>query len=191
MLHVDGTRVHHELSRKYYWPNMVKQIKAICKACQACQAAKVRRQQLSAAFEQADKEELPLPRQAYGIDFYGHTHGEILVALDLCTREVSLWFLPDRKMEGVAKALLSGIIFQKGVPLIFVNDEAQEFVGGVVHSMNRYLGIKQITTGGHNPRSNANVERFMQHLTSCLTKCDDTQYRNVKDYLPAIAFAHT
>ena len=61
-------------------------------------------------------------------------------------------------MEGVAKAL---IIFQKGVPLIFVNDEAQEFVGGVVHRMNRYLGIKQITTGWHNPRSNANVERFM------------------------------
>ena len=24
MLHVDGTRVHHELSRKFYWPNMVK-----------------------------------------------------------------------------------------------------------------------------------------------------------------------
>ncbi len=43
MLHVDGTRVHHELSRKFYWPNMVKQIKAICKACQQCQAAKVRR----------------------------------------------------------------------------------------------------------------------------------------------------
>ena len=75
-----------------------------------------------------------------------NTHGEILVAIDLCTREVSLWFLPDRKMEGVAKALLSGIIFQRRVSLIFVNDEAQEFVGGVVHSMNRYLGIKQITT---------------------------------------------
>ena len=56
--------------------------------------------------------------------------------------------------------------------------------------MNQYLGIKQITTGGHNPRSNALVERFMQHLTGCLTKCDDTQYNNKKDYLPAIAFAH-
>jgi hypothetical protein len=93
-------------------------------------------------------------------------------------------------MEGVAKALLSGLIFQKGVPLIFVNDEAKEFVDGTVQSMNRYLGIKQITTGGHNPRSNANVERFMQHLTSCLTKCDDTQYRNLKVYIQAIAFAH-
>jgi hypothetical protein len=41
----------------------------ICKVGQQCQAAKVRRQQLSAASEQADKEDLPLPRQAYGIDF--------------------------------------------------------------------------------------------------------------------------
>ena len=116
---------------------------------------------LPSSNRQTNKEDLPLPRQAYGIDFYGRTHGDILVALDLCTREFSLWFLPDRKMEGVAKAILSRIIFQRGVPLIFVNDEAQEFVGGVVHSMNRYLDIKQITTGGHNPRSNAHVERFM------------------------------
>ncbi len=72
-----------------------------------------------------------------------------MVTLDLFTREVSLWFLPDRKMEVVAKALLSGIIFQKGVPLLFVNDETEEFVDGVVHSvMNRYVGIMQIATGG-------------------------------------------
>ncbi len=56
--------------------------------------------------------------------------------------------------------------------------------------MNRYLGISQVTTASHNPRSNAVVERFMQHLNGCLTKCDDIQYNNMKDYLPAIAFAH-
>ena len=190
MLHVEGNRVHYELSRKYIWPNMVREIKIICKACETCEKSKVRRQNLSADFEQADKDDIPLPRQAYGIDFYGHTKGEILVAIDLCTREVNLWFLTDRKTEGVTRALLSGLIFQKGVPLLFVNDEASEFVGGTVHAMNQYLGIKQITTGGHNPRSNALVERFMQHLTGCLTKCDDTQYNNIKDYLPAIAFAH-
>jgi transposase InsO family protein len=190
MLHQNGTRVHYELSRKYIWPNMARDIKVMCKACQTCQKSKVRRQNLSAEFEQADKDDIPLPRQAYGIDFYGHTKGEILVAIDLCTREVMLWFLPDRKTEGVTRALLSGLIFQKGVPLLFLNDEAKEFVDGTVHAMNRYLGIKQITTGGHNPRSNAIVERFMQHLTGCLTKCDDTQYKNVKGYLPALAFAH-
>ena len=55
------------------------------------------------------------------------------------------------KTEGVTKALLSGIIFQKGVPLLFVNDEASEFVGDTVHAMNQYLGIKQITRGTQSP----------------------------------------
>jgi hypothetical protein len=30
----------------------------------------------------------------------------------------------------------------------------------------------------------------MQHLNGCLTKCDDSQYKNMKGFLPAIAFAH-
>jgi hypothetical protein len=98
MLHVDETIFHHELSRKYYWPIMINEIKTICKACKFCQTAKVRRQHLSAAFEKAGKENL----LACGIDFYGHTHGDVLVTLDLCNRKVSLSFLPDRKMEGVA-----------------------------------------------------------------------------------------
>ncbi len=57
---------------------VINQIKMICKACKPCQTAKVRRQQLSAAFEQADKEDLSPP----SIDSYGHTHGDILVAID-------------------------------------------------------------------------------------------------------------
>jgi hypothetical protein len=78
------------------------------------------------------------------MDFYGHAKGEISVAIDLCTREVSLRFLTDLVAR---RALLSGLIFQKGVPLLFLNNEAREFVGGTVHAMNQYLGIKQITTG--------------------------------------------
>jgi hypothetical protein len=112
-----------------------------------------------------------------------HEKGEIIVAIDLCTREVSLWFLPNRKQENVARALLTGLIFR--------NDEASEFVKGVVAFMNHYLGITQVTTASHNLRSNAVAERFMQHLNGCLTKCDDTQYNNMQDYLPAIAFAHS
>ncbi len=162
----------------------------MCKACSIYQKNKVRRQNLSADFRQADIKDLPMPRQAYGIDFYGHEQGEILVAVDLCTREATLWFLTNRKQDNVARALLTGLIFQKGVPLSFRNDEALEFVRGVVAAMNRYLGIQQITTGSHNPRSNAVVERFMQHLNACLSKCDDSQYKNMRDHLPAIAFAH-
>jgi len=190
LLHQKGKRVSYDLEEKYYWPYMEKDIKEICKTCHVCSKARIRRQRLTATFRQAEKDGMPMPRQAYGIDFYGHMKGEILVAIDLCTREVLLWFLPSRKQDGVAKALLTGLIFQKGVPLTFRNDEASEFVHGVVAAMNRYLGIDNITTGGHNPRGNSTVERFMQTLNACLRKCSDKEYKNIGPYLQAIAFAH-
>jgi hypothetical protein len=34
------------------------------------------------------------------------------------TREVCLWLLPNRKQENVSRALLSGLVFVKGVPAI-------------------------------------------------------------------------
>ena len=90
MLHVKGHRVNHELSRSYYWPHMTDDIKAICSACTSCKEAEVRRQHLTATFRQAEQDEIPLPRQAYGIDFYGHAKGEILVVVNVCTRERDL-----------------------------------------------------------------------------------------------------
>jgi hypothetical protein len=85
---------------------MTEEIKKICNVCKVCQHALVQRQNLSATFKQADEKDVSLPRQAYGIDFYGHEKGEILVAVDLCTREATLWFLPNRKQENVARAFV-------------------------------------------------------------------------------------
>ena len=93
-------------------------------------------------------------------------------------------------MEEVAKVLLSGLIFQQGVPLIFVKDEAKAFVDGLVYSMNWYCRYQANYNWGHKPRSNSNVLRFVQHSKSCLTKFDDTQYRNLKVYIQVIAFAY-
>ena len=190
LLHVGANRIWHSLSRNYYWPKMKDDIIKFCTGCPDCQKARVRRQTLHQELKQASANKLPLPRQQYGIDFYGHAQGEILVAIDLCTREVLLWFLKDRKQDTVARALLTGLIFKKGVPMTFRSDEAAEFVGGVVAAMNSYLGIEQITTGGYNPRANAVAERFMATLGHMLRVCSDTEYRNIKDYLQCIAFAH-
>ncbi len=55
---------------------------------------------------------------------------------------------------------MTGLILQKGVPLTFRNDEASEFVKGVVAAMNRYLGIVQVTTGSHNPRRYRNQTKL-------------------------------
>jgi hypothetical protein len=44
MLHLKGNRVHHELSRSYFWPHMAEEIKLLCSACKVYQQALVQRQ---------------------------------------------------------------------------------------------------------------------------------------------------
>ena len=83
------------LMPRYWWPDLSQLVKDVCGACRQCQRANVRRRHLSAKFsplKNVNHAKL-LPRQEYGIDFYGHHDGNILVAIDLCTREVKLWFL--------------------------------------------------------------------------------------------------
>ena len=192
LLHVAHKRVLHMLMLRYWWPDMNQLVKGVCGACRQCQRANVRRRHLSAAFSpltNVNHAKL-LPRQEYGIDFYGHHDGNILVAIDLCTREVKLWFLRKQTETLTAKALLTGLILQQGVPLLLRSDAANQLIAGTVQAMNKFLGIRQIHTGGYNPRGNAIAERFMQTLNAMLRKCDDKTYKNIEVFLPAIAFAH-
>jgi hypothetical protein len=79
-------------------PGVDATIKAVCTACAKCIRANRRRKKLNLDFNPASQKELLLPRQRYGIDFYGVHNGEMLVMVDLFSRETMLEFLPDRKM---------------------------------------------------------------------------------------------
>ncbi len=90
--------VHHVFYPLYYWPGMDATIEAVCTACAKCIRATRRRRKLNLDFNPSSQKELLLPRQRYGIDFYGVHNGEILVMVDLFSRETMLEFLPDRKI---------------------------------------------------------------------------------------------
>jgi hypothetical protein len=113
-------KVLHVLRAAYYWPNMAKEIQEWCTSCAICTTASVRRKHfllVKTKFDPIAPQAKLLPRQHYGIDFYGIQKGEILVIIDLFTRVTILTFLRNRTQENVARALLTDIIFQRGVPV--------------------------------------------------------------------------
>ena len=189
ILHLGFPKVIKVLAQLYYWPSMDKDIEKYVRECVQCLESTVRRKHLKSIFDPRSLTKMHYPRHSYGIDFYGVANGEILSAVDLCTREVTFWWLRDRKQERVACALISGLIFVRGVPMTLRSDNAPELMQGVVRDVNSYLNIQQITTGGHNPRGNAICERVNQMIGGMLRKCTDAQYANIKAYLPAMAFA--
>ncbi len=82
-------------------------------------------------------------------------HGEILVMVDLFSRETMLEFLPNRKMEKVCQTIMKRIIFSRGVSEELQSDNAPELMQGIVRQVCAYLDIAQIVTGEHNPRGDA------------------------------------
>ena len=93
---------------------MAKDIHEWCTSCAVRTTASVRRKHLRTKFDPMAPQATLLPRQHYGIDFYGIHKGEILVTVDLFTRETILTYLRNRTQENVARALLTNVIFQRG-----------------------------------------------------------------------------
>ena len=113
--HQSHVKVLYILKPLFYWPGMHDSIERLCTACQTCITASVRRRHLKAKFDPNAPPSTMLPRQDYGIDFYGIFKGEILVMVDLFTRETILAHLNTRTQDNVAKTILRNIIFQRGV----------------------------------------------------------------------------
>ncbi len=122
--HQSHVKVLHILKPLFYWPGMNDSIERLCTACQTCITASLRRKHLKAKFDMNAPPSTILPRQDYGIDFYGVYKGEILVIVDLFTRETILTHLNTRAQDNVAKTILKNIIFQRGVPRSLRTDNA-------------------------------------------------------------------
>ncbi len=100
--HQSHVKVLYILKPLFYWPGMTTDIENICTACQTCMTASVRRRHLKAKFDLNAPPSTMLPRQDYGIDFYGVYNGEIMVIVDLFTRETILTHLNKRTQDNVA-----------------------------------------------------------------------------------------
>jgi hypothetical protein len=77
----------------------------------------MRREKIKSEFDALGPQSKAGPRQHYGMDFYGLMKGEILVIVDLFSRETILQWLPSRKQDKVANTILRRVIFERGVPL--------------------------------------------------------------------------
>ena len=81
------------------------------------------------------------------------------------------------------------ILFRHGVPDVINSDHAQEFVDKVMNTLATDHGYTIKTTGGYLPQGNSTMERFWDFFALCLRQMSGKEYKNIKRYLPAIAWA--
>jgi transposase InsO family protein len=129
-LHHGWKKTLTTLRNTFAWKGMSSQVKRVVESCVECAQTRGRRN-LAHEFSSVIHDG---PRRAYSFDFYGVAksqagHHWILTVMDLCSREVL--FIPcfTRTAEELVRNLLHHVVYVKGVPELFMSDEAKEFTG--------------------------------------------------------------
>ena len=188
MCHMGPMKVHHELSKRFYWKGMWSMCMHIVKSCELCASLKAK---MRLAHKHFRAKLFSKPRTSYGADYYGvkkNSQGycAILGIIDLASGNLVLKATTSAGAAHVTNTLFHEVVLRKGVPQRFHTDAAQAFLSKAVGALTEVLGIKHTSTLAHNPKSNAKIERVWEFVGRALKSMTTEQYQQFPLYLPIL-----
>ena len=160
--HVGDRTLVYMMTARFYWPRMVKQIKAYVAACHDCQMKKVRK--LEKSKETLHPIPIPMGKHWYqlGMDlmFLKPVKGYIgvLTVVDYFTKWVEV--VPIRSKSAIEIGFhLWQMFLRHGTPKIVISDQGREFVNGVIDELFALTKAKHRITAAYHPQTNGQTER--------------------------------
>jgi len=162
------------VQRKYYWPNMAKDIAKYIKGCDICQRVKARRQRKA-----GEMQALPLPVKPFvsiTMDFItdlppsedvltGAIYDSILVIIDRYTKFGR--YIPCRKTidaPELAQLFVSHWVVDKGLPGDIVTDRGPVFTSKFWGRLCYHLNVTRGLSTAFHPQTDGETERQNQTL---------------------------
>ena len=186
MCHLANDKVHHSLSKFYYWPGSRADCRRWYSECSFCNLAKAKRNLAHGRFRAVEGKP---PRTRWQMDYYGVGDGYVLGLIDLDSLWVELTYHESRAASNVCGMIRDKVIFRHGVPDTIHSDHAQEFVGKAMTDLSHKYGYLNTSTGGYCPTGNSTIESFWRFLGLCIRSMSDEDYQFVDRHLQKMAWA--
>ena len=159
-----------QMSERYVWPNMSRDIRDWTTQCLACQRTKVTRH------NRAPIQPIPTTGGKFAqvhLDLVGPlpiNKGQryIMTAVDRYTRWPEAIPIPDCTANTVADAFIAHWVSRYGVPESITTDRGAQFESHLWRQLTQLLGATKISTTAYHPQANGLVERFHRRLKSSL-----------------------
>ena len=165
------TRLH------VWWPSIDDDIESFVKACNNC--AETANDPTRVPLHQW---EIPAkPWQRLHIDFAGPYRGKMwLLVVDAYSKWPEVVMMESTTAETTIKQLQK-IFSAHGLPLQIISDNGPQFVAEKFQQFCMSRGIKHTTTAPYHPRSNGEVERFVQTFKLAMDKADPNTTTELQD----------
>ena len=177
--HMGVQKTFDSIRRKYFWPNLFKDLNEYVGSCVICQTRSL--QKVRQPLQETDIPPYPMAKVSldlsgpYPTSLSGNKY--IIAFVDWFSGWPEAYAVPDKTAETVAHLLLEEIFPRHGSCLQIVTDNGTENVNNVVKETLESLNIDHVLTSVYHPQSNAKVERFHRTLHDVLAKrlADDQQ----------------
>ena len=150
------------IREKYYWPDMVKDIKNWVASCTNCTRADRSKQRKNAPLQRVKVAGPFLQVHADIIGPFPEAEGGykyVLSMVDQFTRWVELVPLKTQTAVVVANAIYEQWVTRYGTPAVLVSDRGTNFLSALLSYLCKVLGVDRIKTSSFNPKSNGVNER--------------------------------
>ena len=169
--HLGVDMIMGKLRQKYYWPNMIKDVKDYVESCYQCQ-----RRGKPQTHNEMHAIVAKAPFERVGIDFVGplpqtsQGNKYILVAVDYFTKWPEVRATKKADAATVIKFLYEEIICRHGPPVHLHSDRGTHFVNALVEGLSEKFRMRHHRSTPYHPQANGQVERFNRTLCEALAK---------------------
>ena len=157
---------------RFFWPEMISQIKEFVRNCEVCAQNKSGAQNQQAPMQSIDINE---PFVFWAMDYMGplpetaRGNKHLLVVMDHFTKWCEAFPTRDQKAHTVAQILVSKLFSRFGPPHVIHSDQGRNFESHLMQEVCQLMGIHKSRTTAYHPQCDGLVERQNRTLQDILS----------------------
>jgi transposase InsO family protein len=166
--HPGQYRTHELITRDYWWPRLLHDVRKYVEGCETCQRTKPRHSRPAAPLH---PHEIPTrPWEIISLDLIGPLpesagHNAILVIVDRFSKMIKV--IPSQleiTSSGVARVLRDHVFRHHGLPHKVISDRGSNFVSAFMKEFYSQLGITGNPSTAYHPQTDGQTERLNQEV---------------------------
>jgi len=181
------------VTRNYWWPGVIKEVKQYVEGYDQCQRMKNRAEMPAGKLR--PNQVLERPWQHISVNFImkllvSKGHDSILVVCDRFSKMSHFVATTEKMMaEGLAKLFRDNVWKLHGLPESVISDRGPQFAAGMTKELNKMLGIETKLSMAYHSETDGQTERTNQELEQYLRMYVNHRQNNWAEWLAMVEFA--
>ena len=154
-----------------YWPGMYSDIKRVVGNCGACRELENAQTKCPMAITEIPAQ----PWHTVGVDLFQHKGKWFILVTDVYSKAPFVRPVSNTGAYASVRALKE-IFSENGIPVRMISDNGTHFTAGEFKRFARRWGFEMVLSSPEYPQGHALIERHIQTIKKCMSKCDISKY---------------